>query len=104
MQGHSLKPLIERQTASWRTAFYYDHLYDTENSKVYLPKCEGLVTGQYKYMRYFNGKDPDNFFYEELYNQQLDPFEVFNQANSARLSGLKNEMIEKMKALRTSLK
>lgn len=104
MQGSSLRPLVEGNVSSWRTEFYYEHQYDTEGSKVYLPMSEGLVRQKYKYMRYFNGKNPDDYFYEELYDQLLDPFEVHNLSNSPGLSGLKDQMIQAMKRMRRELK
>lgn len=104
MQGNSLRALTEGQAPSWRTEFFYEHQYDTDGTKVYLPKSEGLVRLNYKYMRYYNGKDPDNFIYEELYNQMLDPFEVHNMSNSPNESALKEEMIKKMKQMRTELR
>jgi arylsulfatase A-like enzyme len=104
MQGSSLRPLTEGRAQSWRTEFYYEHQYDTEGSKVYLPMSEGLVRQKYKYMRYFNGKSPDDFFYEELYDQLLDPFEVHNLSNNPNQSALKDEMIQTMKRMRSKLK
>ncbi|HSU50226.1 MAG TPA: sulfatase [Segetibacter sp.] len=105
MQGASMKPLIEgRPTGKSRSGFYYEHGYDTEKSKVYLPKSEGVVGLKYKYMRYYNGMNPDNFFYEELYNYVLDPFEVQNLANSPDKSLMKSEMINDMKRMRKELK
>ncbi len=104
MQGSSMKPLVEERTSKQRNEFYYEHGYDTEKSKVYLPKSEGIVGLKYKYMRYYNGMDPDNFFYEELYNYVLDPFEVQNLANNAEKSHLKDEMITGMKRMRKELK
>jgi arylsulfatase A-like enzyme len=70
MQGSSLRPLTEGNVPKWRNEFYYEHQYDTEGSKVYLPMSEGLVRLKFKYMRYFNGKNPDNFFYEELFQRR----------------------------------
>lgn len=104
MQGKSLRPLAEGKTPSWRTEFYYEHRYNTEGSRVYLPESEGLVTRKYKYMRYFNGKDQDSFFYEELYDQLLDPFEVHNLSYSPDKSVLKDQMIQTMKRMRSELK
>jgi len=104
MQGKSLRPYTEGMAAPLRKEFYYDHQYDTDGSKVYLPKSEGLVQQRYKYMRYFNGKHPDNFFYEELFDQLLDPFEVHNLANSPGNSALKSKMTQTMKQLRVDLK
>lgn len=104
MQGTSLRPLAEGKFSAWRTQFYYEHQYNTEGSKVYLPMSEGIVQQRYKYMRYFNGKDRDNFFYEELYDQLLDPFEVHNLSNSPGDSVLKDQMILAMKRMRMELK
>jgi arylsulfatase A-like enzyme len=104
MQGKSMRPFAEGMTAPLRKEFYYEHQYDTEGSKVYLPKSEGLVQLRYKYMRYFNGKDPDNFFYEELYDQLLDPFEVHNLSNSAGEAEMKEQMVKSMKRLRSELR
>ena len=95
MQGNSLLPLTKGQPPAWRAEFYYEHQYDTDGTKVYLPKSEGLVRLNYKYMRYYNGKNPDNFIYEELYHQLLDPFEVHNMSNSPDQSALKEEMTKK---------
>ena len=104
MQGVSLRPLVEGMSPFWRKEFYYEHRYNTEGSKVYLPMSEGLVQHQYKYMRYFNGKDPENFFYEELFDQVLDPFEVHNLADNVGMSVLKDQMVQAMKRMRTELK
>lgn len=65
---------------------------------------EGLVQQRYKYMRYYNGRDRDNFFYEELYDQLLDPFEVHNLFNGAEESVLKDQMIQTMRQMRKQLK
>ncbi|MEO5999511.1 MAG: sulfatase [Chitinophagaceae bacterium] len=104
MQGVSLKPLVDGLNPSWRKEFYYEHQFNTEGSKVYLPMSEGLVQQQFKYMRYFNGKDPENFFYEELYDQVLDPFEVHNLADNVGMSVLKDQMVQVLKRMRTELK
>jgi arylsulfatase A-like enzyme len=100
MQGVSLRPLAEGNNPSWRKAFYYEHQFNTEGSKVYLPMSEGLVQQQFKYMRYYNGKDPDNFFYEELFDQVLDPFEVHNLSNDPTMAAMKEELIGSMKKMR----
>ncbi|MEJ7914288.1 MAG: sulfatase/phosphatase domain-containing protein, partial [Chitinophagaceae bacterium] len=104
MQGASLRPFATGNVKTWRKEFYYEHPFDTEGSKVYLPMSEGLVGVQFKYMRYFNGNNRDNFFYEELHDQLLDPFEVHNLANTFDRSTLKDEMITRMKQMRVELK
>lgn len=102
MQGESFKPLVEGVKSKWRSDFYYNHLMDTETSKVYIPKSEGIVTNSYKYNRYFNGSNPDDFFYEELFNPKIDPLEITNLANNPERSELKKQMVIRMKALRKS--
>jgi hypothetical protein len=79
-------------------------LLDTRATKVYLPKSEGIVGLNYKYNRYFNGDNPDDYFYEELFDIKADPLEINNLANHAEKAPVKLELIEKMKGLRTSLK
>lgn len=104
MQGNSMKPLVEGRDAKARNEFYYEHAYDTEKTKVYLPKSEGVVETKYKYMRYYNGMDPDNYFYEELYDYILDPYELHNLANAAEKSSVKLAIVNKMKQMRKELK
>lgn len=104
MQGKSLQPLVEGNDTGWRQDFYYNHLLDTENLNVYLPKSEGLVTLHNKYVRYFNGNDPDDFFFEELYNNKTDVLEIKNLANDPACARIKKEMADKMKKYRMSLK
>ncbi|HET8829045.1 MAG TPA: sulfatase [Pelobium sp.] len=104
MQGKSFKPLVEGEKLDWRKDFYYNHLLDTRNSKVYLPMSEGVVTATYKYNRYFHGNNPDDFFYEELFNPKTDPLEIHNLANDAEKAKIKTELIARMKTLRKSSK
>ncbi len=104
MQGKSLIPLVEGKLMDWRKEFYYNHLMDTRKSKVYIPKSEGIVGLTYKYDRYFKGDDPDDFFYEELFNPKTDPLEIYNLANNPEMAQTKAELISKMKELRTTLK
>ena len=104
MQGKSLQPLAEGKKPEWRNEFYYDHLFETVGTKVYIPKSEGLVTLRYKYARYFTGNNPNEFFYEELFDAKTDPLEINNLATKSEMVALKNELIQKMKILSTTLK
>ena len=104
MQGQSIKPLAEGKKLEWRKDFYYNHLLDTRNSKVYLPKSEGIVELNYKYNRYFNTDNPDDFFYEELFNTSTDPLEIINMANNPEKAKLKQDMVSRMRIYRESLK
>jgi arylsulfatase A-like enzyme len=104
MQGESLKPLIDGKVKQWTKEFYYNHLLETEKLQVYLPKSEGLVSLQYKYVRYFNDSNPDNFFYEELFDNSTDPTEIKNLAKDQSKNKIKNEMANKMTRYREALK
>ncbi|MCL6102387.1 MAG: sulfatase [Bacteroidetes bacterium] len=104
MQGKSIKPLMVNENIEWRKEFYFDHLIETEGGRIYLPKSEGLVGLNYKYVRYFNGGDPDNFFFEELFSTKTDPLEINNLANNPDMAKIKEDMIFRLKKLRTLLK
>ncbi len=102
IQGKSLRSLMEGDTTGWRTEFYYDHLFDPP--KVHIPKSEGIVRKNYKYIRYFNGNNPDDFFYEELFNTALDPSEIHNLSEDSGMAALKSQLVGQMKTYRQQLK
>jgi arylsulfatase A-like enzyme len=106
MQGQSLKPLVEGKKIDWRQDFYYSHLLETEveKSRVYIPKSEGIIAKDYKYARYYNGNNPDQYFYEELFDRNTDPLEIDNLSNNAKTAVLKSAMVVKMRKYRESLK
>lgn len=105
MQGKSLRPLISGENVDWREEFLYEHLLYLKNTGgwyVYIPQTEGVVTDDYKYMRYFYHNDPHNPMYEELYNTKEDPKEKKNLIKSEpdKVKELKSrleELIEKSK-------
>lgn len=73
MQGRSLVPWLRgERPADWRTGFFYELLFDHPR----IPKCEGLRTERWVYVRYFE-QDP---VYEELYDLENDPHEERNLA------------------------
>lgn len=102
MQGKDLRPLLKGDTAGWRTEFYYNHLFGP--STVYIPKSEGIVRKDYKYIRYFNSSDPDDFFYEELFNTVRDHSELHNLSEETISAALKSQLVDQMKIYREQLK
>lgn len=106
MQGESLRPLVENtnnKLIPWRNEFYYNHSLETAGGRVYLPKSEGLVTKDYKYVRYYNGNNPNMYFYEDMFFTRTDPFEVDNLASKPGEATRKSGMIRRLAELRKSL-
>nr|WP_295923474.1 sulfatase [uncultured Dyadobacter sp.] len=70
MQGYDLMAVEQKRQAP-RKDYFYEHTY---LGSPRLPKVEGVVADDFKYMRYIeNG-------YEELYNVKSDPHETKNLA------------------------
>jgi len=96
IQGRSLVPLLKGRKPKWRTDFLYEYLWFKDD----IPKCEGVRTERWKYIRYFEEKP----LYEELYDLAGDPQERVNLAKDLNhqetLNCLRkrcNQLIEKAK-------
>ncbi len=77
MQGADLSPLIRGRSIPWRTDFLYEHLFDLRpggRTTSLIPKCEGVVSERYKYLRYVEQNPP----YEQLFDRKNDPGEERN--------------------------
>src|SRR5262249_10157652 len=71
VQGKSLVPLLKgEKPTDWRTDFFYEHLFERNN----IPKSEGVRTGRFTYVRWFEQKP----VVEELYDHVADFDEVKN--------------------------
>ena len=77
MQGRNLTPVIHGKAGEWREDFLFEHLFDKHPL---IAKSEGVVTGRYKYLVYFE-REP---VYEELYDIRNDPYEKKNLAGDPR--------------------
>lgn len=77
MQGKNLSELLNTGETNWRTDFLYEHLYDVSPEIVYIPRSEGIVSLDYKYLRYIDL----NPIFEELYDLKNDPYETKNLKN-----------------------
>ena len=80
MQGEDLQPILRDAKATGRADWYYEHdvQLDGEGGKP-LPRCEGVRTERWKYIRY---KDTDPV-QEELFDLQADPLEEHNLAGNS---------------------
>lgn len=70
MQGTGLLPLLKAQKTTWRTAFFYEHLFNHPK----IPKSEALRDWRFKYIRYVD------YGYEQLFDLLNDPHETCNLA------------------------
>ena len=97
MQGRSLVPLLRGNTPpDWRTEFFYEHHSVADR----IPKCEGIRTDRWKYLRWI-AEQPVK---EELYDLSADPLEEHNlvsdERQTATLSDLRAKWERAGKALR----
>ncbi len=85
MQGFPFAKIYNGESESWRSCFYYEHLYSAKE----IPRSQGIRTEQYKYLYY---PDSPNG-YEEAYDLRNDPDEKYNLA----LQADKKELIEMLR-------
>ena len=111
MQGRSLLPLIRgEKPEDWRTDFYYEHAFDVQKlidegrispERLWpIPRSEGVVSLDWKYLRYYDYPSPN----EELYNLADDPQETTNLANDAAHQAEKDRLVQRMNALHEAAK
>lgn len=93
MQGVNLIDMLEKQIPE-RKDFFYEH---THLGTPRIPKVEGVVTGDFKYMKYIEHG------YEELYNVKTDPHETNNLANDPQFRSKLEELRLRYAALRKSV-
>jgi arylsulfatase A-like enzyme len=74
MQGKNLMSLFDEEPGQWREDFLYEHLFNPPPEVVYIPRSEGVVSADYKYLKYIDF-DP---VFEELYDLRRDPYETDN--------------------------
>ena len=124
MQGDSLVPLMQAGSSQqvWsRKQLFIENLFDQQN----YPRCEGLVSKEWKYIRYFSRKEladqqqvrlrntGDDYHgsrlslhepvYEELFDRQNDPDEKENVLNTRRDDKLLMQVREECSALAAQL-
>jgi len=75
MQGRSLWPLLEGQSAGWRDSFLIEYFTDTVFPRIRNMGYRALRTSRWKYIRYTELPGM-----EELYDLASDPYELRNLA------------------------
>ena len=83
MQGTDLQPVLRDPKAPGREDWYYEHLYTTPPSRRPIPKCEGVRTERWKYIRYPECQPP----LEQLFDLVADPHEEEDLARNPAQAG-----------------
>ena len=91
VQGRSLKPLLNGQTAGWREDFLYEYFRD---GKYVTPPMKCVRTKQWKYVEY-----PEIPGAEELYDLKADPKELKNLAKDPSAAKTLGDMKARLKRL-----
>jgi arylsulfatase A-like enzyme len=95
MQGHSLRPLLSGEKIQWRQDWFYEHLLEHPG----IPKCEGVRTARYKYVRWIQ-TDPR---YEELYDLERDPLEEVNRVKDREYRVILERLRDRWREYRAQL-
>ena len=76
MQGADLRPILRDPRAPGRADWYYEHAIQFDGPGKPLPRCEGVRTERWKYVRYLDTAP----LQEELFDLRADPHEERNLA------------------------
>ena len=90
IQGRSLLPLLAGKRAGWRRSFLIE--YWAENALPWLVgmSYKAIRTDRYKYIHWVNrGRNGE---LDELYDLDLDPFELANRSRSPRYAGIRERL------------
>jgi arylsulfatase A-like enzyme len=94
MQGYDLTA-VERQKLAPHKDFFYEHTY---LGSPRLPKVEGVVSQNLKYMLY------TEHGYEDFYDTTKDPYETVNLAKKTTESARLQELRERYEVLKQKAK
>ncbi|TAK43330.1 MAG: DUF4976 domain-containing protein [Betaproteobacteria bacterium] len=97
VQGRSLLPLLSGRRGGWRRSFLIE--YWAENALPWLVgmSYKAIRTERYKYIRWINrGRDGE---LDELYDLDLDPYELVNRNASRRHAGVRDGLQRELRKL-----
>ena len=92
MQGRDITPLLQGKDISWRKDFFYEHTFEHPG----IPKSEGVISAEYKYLRYID----QNPAHEELFDLRSDRHETINLASDPE----RRDLLDKMRLRYSELK
>ncbi len=109
MQGQSLVPLMKGERPDdWREDFYY-HYYELGTHNV--AAHYGIVTDQYKLVRYYRRLDrtgerrrPQDIDQWDLMDRTQDPLEMASYYDDAKYSDVRRRLTQRLQELREELK
>jgi arylsulfatase A-like enzyme len=100
MQGADLQPILRDGTAQGRQDWYYEHVYTPEDDRRPIPKCEGVRTERWKYIRY---TDPSPVV-EQLFDLRADPQENHDLARDPEHAATLDDLRRRCTAYRQALR
>lgn len=100
MQGMDLHPILRDANAKSREDWYYEHVYSPDDGRRPIPKCEGVRTHRWKYIRYTDPSPP----LEQLFDLQADPLEQTDLARDPAHAGTLATLRSRCDAYRKSLR
>lgn len=96
MQGKNLLETL-KPGSPWRTDFYYEHRLPSGGT---IPESEGVVSIEYKYVRYYNANPP----YEEFFDLKKDPHEIHNIISDVTYHAMVMKYKDRLRILQNSAK
>lgn len=100
MQGIDLSPILRDPKVQGRADWYYEHEVRSGSQGKPLPRCEGVRSERWKYIRY---KDTQPL-QEELFDLRNDPLEEHNLAKEKTHAATLAEMSARCDELRKALR
>ena len=92
MLAVELTKQLQGKDISWRKDFFYEHTFEHPG----IPKSEGVISAEYKYLRYID----QNPAHEELFDLRSDRHETINLASDPE----RRDLLDKMRLRYSELK
>ncbi|MCF6224304.1 MAG: sulfatase [Flavobacteriaceae bacterium] len=91
MQGENVRNILYQENTPWRSDFLFEHPFKYET----LPRSEGIVTKDWKYVRYLD-RQPG---YEWMFHTETDPLEKQNLAENEKYADIKGRLKKRFEEL-----
>ncbi len=91
MQGKNIRDIMYRENSSWRNDFLFEHPFKYKT----LPRSEGVVTKDWKYVRFIDRRPG----YEWMYHTGTDPKEKHNLAEDLNYADKKVQLKKRFNEL-----